>query len=202
MNIAVLASGNGSNLQALIEAQARGDLGGGKIVLAAGDKPGALALKRAIKAGIKVFAEDAAAFGTREEFDQALMGALERAGVELVVLAGYMRLLSPAFVSSYEGRIINIHPSLLPAFKGTHGIKDAYDHGVKVTGVTVHFVDVELDNGPIIMQREVPVSEDDTLETLEEKIHKAEHMIYPEAVRLFAEGRLSVKGRKVKILEL
>ena len=201
MNIAVFVSGNGSNLQALIDAGARGELADGKIVLVVSDKPDAYALERALKAGIKTFVLESSGFSSREEYDKEIMKELEKEQIELIVLAGFMRILSENFVDSYEGRIMNIHPALLPSFKGTHSIKDAFEYGVKITGVTVHFVDKGLDSGPVILQTCVAVDEEDTMETLEEKIHKEEHKLYPEAVRLFAQNRLKINGRSVSILD-
>ncbi len=198
MNIAVFVSGNGSNLQALIDAEKSGNLAEAKIALVVSDNPEAYALKRAQEAGIKTFVLEAKAFKSREEYDKKVMEQLCAAKIELIVLAGFMRLLSDHFVDEYYGRIINIHPALLPSFKGTRGIKDAFDCGVKVTGVTVHFVNKELDAGPIILQSPVEIMKDDTLETLEEKIHKIEHRLYPEAVRLFVQGCLRIEGQKVK----
>ncbi len=197
MKIAVLASGNGTNLQALIDAQAKGELAGGEINIVISDNPDAFALKRAEKAGIKTFVLKAAAGESREEYDKKIVKKLKEEMVELVVLAGFMRILSDHFVNSFRNKMMNIHPALLPSFKGAHGIKDAFDHGVKATGVTVHFVTSELDSGPIILQKSVSVEENDTLDTLEEKIHKVEHRLYPEAVRLFVQGKLRVDGRKV-----
>ena len=139
-------------------------------------------------------------FASREEYDQEIIKELKKKEIDLIVLAGFMRILSGPFVDEYRGRIMNIHPALLPSFKGTHGIKDAFEYGVKVTGVTVHFVDKGLDSGPVILQSCVRVEESDTMETLEEKIHKEEHRLYPEAVRLFAEDRLKTEGRKTRIL--
>jgi phosphoribosylglycinamide formyltransferase-1 len=198
MNIAVFVSGNGSNLQALIDAEKSGNLAEAKIALVVSDNPEAYALKRAQEAGIKTFVLEAKAFKSRGEYDKKVMEQLRAAKIGLIVLAGFMRLLSDHFVDEYYGRIINIHPALLPSFKGTRGIKDAFDHGVKVTGATVHFVNKELDAGPIILQSPAQITEDDTLETLEEKIHKIEHRLYPEAVRLFVQGRLRIEGQKVK----
>ena len=200
MNIAVFVSGNGTNLQALIDAEKNGGLGGGKITLVVCDKPGAFALERAKKAGIETYLQESSRYKTREEYDRDIIKKLKEKDIGLVVLAGFMRILSGIFVDEYENRVLNIHPALLPSFKGAHGIKDAFDHGVKVTGVTVHFVDSELDAGPVILQRCVAVEPGDTLDSLEEKIHSVEHELYPEAVRLFARGKLEVSGRKVKII--
>ena len=199
MNIAVFASGNGSNLQALIDGEAKVQLGKGKITLVVSDKTEAFALKRAEKAGIETFILDPAPFKSREEYDKKIHEQLQEKNIELVVLAGFMRILSDFFVDEYQGRILNIHPALLPSFKGAYGIKDAFECGVKVTGVTVHFVTKELDVGPIILQESVPVEENDTLETLEEKIHTVEHRLYPEAVRLFSEEKLKIEENRVRI---
>lgn len=201
MNIAVFASGEGTNLQALIDSGERKELGKGKITLVVSDKPGAFALKRAEGKGIKTFVLEVRLFPSREEYDREIIKKLKEEKIDLIVLAGFMRLLSPFFVDEYEGRILNIHPALLPSFKGTHAIKDALLHGVKVTGVTVHFVNKELDDGPIMLQEEVGIKETDTEESLEERIHKVEHKLYPEAVKLFTEGKIKIEGRKVKILE-
>ncbi len=201
MKIAVLVSGNGSNLQALIDAQEKNELAGGRIGLVVSNKPEAFALERARKAGIKTFVLDHAGFGSREEYDRELVRKLKEENIELIVMAGFMRILSEYFVDEYNGRMLNIHPALLPSFKGVHGIKDAFEYGVKITGVTVHFVDKELDGGPVILQSCVCIEEDDTLDTLEEKIHREEHRLYPEAVRLFVQGKIVVEGRKVRLRE-
>jgi len=201
MNIAVFVSGNGSNLQALIEAQKKGDLDNGRITLVVSDRPGVLALKRAEEAGIKTFILEPGAYGTREAYDREISRELEKQKTGLIVLAGFMRMLSAYFVKKYEGRILNIHPSLLPAFKGAHAIKDAFSQRVKITGVTVHFVTEELDAGPIVLQTEVHVNESDTLDILEGKIHAEEHRLYPEAVRLFVHGKLRIEGDRVRIVK-
>lgn len=199
MNIAILVSGSGTNLQAIIDAVKSGYIPA-KIALVLSDKKDAFALERARKAGIETLVLDKKDFKTREDFDKEIIRNLKKSDVGLVVLAGFMRLLSPHFIKEYRNRIINIHPALLPAFKGTRGIKDALAHGVKVTGPTVHFVDELLDNGAIILQRPIEVKEDDTEETLLERVHKEEHRIYPEAIKLFVEGKLKVEGRRVKIV--
>lgn len=200
MNIAVLASGNGSNLQALVDAEAKGDLADGKITLVVSDKPEAFALERARKAGIKTFVLGADGFSSRSEYDKRIVRELKDEKIELVILAGFMRILSGYFIDEYDNRILNIHPSLLPSFKGAHAIKDAFECGVKVTGVTVHFANRELDAGPVILQVSVGIEEEDTLDILEEKIHAVEHKLYPEAVRLFTRGKLKIEGRKIRIL--
>jgi phosphoribosylglycinamide formyltransferase-1 len=199
MNIAVFVSGSGTNLQALIDAQEQGKLSSGKITLVVCDKAEAFALKRAEKAGIATYLLEASGYASREEYDKKITDKLKEENVDLIVLAGFMRILSDPFIESHIGKILNVHPAILPSFKGTHGIKDAFEYGVKVTGVTVHFVEKELDAGPVISQEEVRVEEDDTLDSLEEKIHAVEHKLYPEAVRLFVEGKLKIDGRKVII---
>lgn len=198
MNIAVLCSGSGSNLQAIIDSVKSGYIPV-TIALVISDKKDAFAIERARKAGIETLIIDKKDFKNREDFDKAIVAVLKKKKVGFVVLAGYMRILSEHFIAEYRNRIINVHPALLPAFKGAHGIKDALKSGVKVTGVTVHFVDEELDNGPIILQRAVEIKEDDSEEALLERVHKEEHRIYPEAIRLFAEGRLKIEGRRVRI---
>jgi phosphoribosylglycinamide formyltransferase-1 len=199
VNIAVLCSGNGSNLQAIIDSVKKGRIRA-KIALVASDNKDAFALTRAKKALIETLVLDPRLFKSRDDFDKELTANLKKRDVGLVVLAGFMRLMSPYFIKEYKLRIMNIHPALLPSFKGTHGIRDALAYGVKVTGPTVHFVDEELDHGPIILQRAVEVRDDDTETTLLERVHREEHKIYPEAIKLFAEGRLKVEGRTVKVI--
>ena len=200
MNIAGFVSGNGTNLQAIIDALSRGRIKA-KIALVVSNKKDAYALARAKKAGIETFVLNHKKFKVREKYDKRIIEELKKRDVELIVLAGFMRLLSSYFVRQYRNRIMNIHPSLLPLFKGTHGIRDAFQAGVLETGVTVHFVDEELDRGPIILQEKVKIDKNNTLETLEKKIHKLEHKLYPEAVRLFVEGKLSIEKGKVRISE-
>lgn len=198
LRVGVLASGRGSNLQAIMDAIAAGRVPA-QVVVVLSDKPGAAALERARAAGIPAEFVDPADFPTREAFDRRLAERLMAYGVDLVVLAGFMRILSPVFVRAFPGRIMNIHPSLLPAFPGLHAQRQALEHGVKVSGCTVHFVDEGLDSGPIILQAAVPVRDDDSEESLAARILEEEHRLYPEAVRLFAEGRLEVRGRRVYI---
>ena len=198
MNIAVLCSGNGSNLQAIIDKVESGYISA-KIAVVVSDKKSAFALKRAAKAGIETFVLNPKDYGGRESFDREVIKELQKKKIGLVVLAGYMRLLSDHFIKEYRNKIINIHPSLLPSFKGIHGIKDALEFGAKVTGPTVHFVDEKLDHGPIILQKAINVKDDDTEESMLERVHKEEHKIYPEAIKLFVEGRLKINGRRVVI---
>jgi len=198
MNIAVFASGRGTNFGAIIKAVKSGKVKVNLSLLVC-DQSKAGAIARAKRAGIKIALVKREDFTNKKDFQDKIIQHLEENNIELVVLAGFMRLLTPEFVGKYAGRILNIHPALLPSFKGTESIKDAFDYGVKVTGVTVHFVDEKMDHGPVILQKAIPVEEDDTLESLEKKIHKIEHRLYPEAIRLFAEGELKLEGRKVII---
>ena len=198
-NIAVFASGKGTNFSAIARAIKKGKIKANLSLLVC-DNPKAGVIVRAKRMGVKVALVLREDFKSRKDFEAKIIQHLEENKIDLIVLAGFMRLLSSDFVKSYFGRILNIHPALLPSFKGTQGIKDAFDYGVKITGVTVHFVDEKMDHGPIILQEAVKVKEEDTLETLEKKIHKIEHKIYPEAIRLFLEGKLKIEGRKVKIL--
>jgi phosphoribosylglycinamide formyltransferase-1 len=197
--IAVFASGFGSNLQALIDYSRTQGLNG-EIVLVFSNNKSAYALKRARKSKIKAVFMDPSKYKSRKQYDLKIVELLEKEKIDLVVLAGYMFLLSVEFVRKFKNKILNIHPALLPSFKGEHGIQDAYNYGVKITGITVHFVDEGLDSGPIILQSPCYIKDNESVEKLEEKIHKVEHKIYPKAVKYFCEDRLVIKGRKVKIL--
>ena len=200
LRIGVLASGRGSNLQAIIDSIEGGQLDC-RLMVVVSDRQDAQALERAKKHGAEAVFLDPKGYGTREAFDQAVLGVLAQHRVELVCLAGYMRVLSPQFVRALPGQIMNIHPALLPAFPGLHAQRQALRHGVKVSGATVHFVDEGVDTGPIICQAAVPVREDDTEETLSARILEHEHRLYPRAIRLYAEGRLSILGRRVLVRE-
>jgi phosphoribosylglycinamide formyltransferase-1 len=189
MNFAVFASGNGGNLQAIIDAVKKKKIKA-KLTVVFSDKKDAFALERARKAGIPVVFLSPKEFPTPEAFDLAVLAELQIYTVDFIVLAGYMRLLSKHFIQQYPHKILNIHPSLLPAFKGAHGIKDAFEFGVKVTGVSVHFIDENMDEGTIMMQHAVEITPKDTLESLAKKIHAVEHAIYPTAIDLFAKGKL------------
>ena len=197
MNLAVLASGEGTNFQAIAEAARRQQLGPTQLRLLVSDNPAARVLERAKLLGIPSHVIDPTAHRPIEMFDQALIRALDETGVTFVALAGYMRILSPSVVQRFRGRLINIHPALLPAFPGAHAIRDALRYGVKITGVTVHYVDEGVDTGPIIAQEAVAVCSDDTEESLAARIHAIEHRLYPEAIRLVAEGRVRLEGRRV-----
>lgn len=203
--IGVLASGRGSNLQAIIDAIKSGYIKNAEIKVVISDRSDAYALERARAASIPAVHIDPAPYkGRREEYDNLIINTLMEHGVTpeqgLVLLAGYMRILTPTFIRRYRMRILNIHPSLLPAFPGLRAQKQALEYGVKYTGCTVHFAEEEVDKGPIILQAVVPVYDDDTEETLSERILKEEHRIYPESVKLFVEGRLKIEGRRVKVL--
>ena len=200
MNFAVFASGNGTNLQAIIDAIKKKVIRGANLSLVVSDNPKAYALKRAVRAKIKSVVIDPKEFSAREDFDREVERHLEMEKIDFIVLAGFMRILSPYFIERYHHRILNIHPTLLPAFKGAHAIRDTFQYGVKVTGVTVHLVDDKVDHGPIILQESLKINSADTLATLEKKIHRIEHKIYPKAINLFSCGRLKIAGRKVKII--
>jgi phosphoribosylglycinamide formyltransferase-1 len=198
-NLAVLVSGRGSNLQAMIDSIEDGYLRA-RISVVISDVRDACALLRAKKHGIEAVFVDPERYSSKELYEKEVLKTLEKHNAELILLAGYMRILGKTLLSAYKNRILNIHPALLPAFPGLHAQKQAFEHGVKVAGCTVHFVDETLDGGPIILQRCVEVKEDDTDKTLAERILEQEHKIYPEAVKLFVENRISIEGRKVKIL--
>ncbi len=187
-------------MQAIIDAIEAGRLPC-RLAVVVSDRSDAQALERALKHGTEGVFVDPRACADREAFDRAVLAVLMEHRVELVCLAGYMRILTPAFVRALPGRIMNIHPALLPAFPGLHAQRQALEHGVKVSGATVHFVDEGVDTGPIICQAAVPVREDDREETLAARILREEHQIYPQAIRLFAEGRLQIVGRRVLIRE-
>ena len=201
LRIGVLASGRGSNLQALIDSADQGGLDA-EVAVVISDVRDAPALERARSAGIEARYVDP---GPRrahlsDEAERQIIGILEEFRIDLITLAGFMRILGPGLVRHFRWRIMNIHPSLLPSFPGLRAQKQAFNYGVKCSGCTVHFVDEGVDTGPIIIQRAVPVREDDTAESLAERILKEEHLTYVEAVRLFSEGRLKVEGRRVHVL--
>lgn len=198
LKIGVLASGRGSNFQVIVDQIEAGRIPA-KIEILIVDNPEAYAIERAKKHGIPYLYINPKEFKTKEAFYEKIRDELLSRGVELVVLAGFMRIVKKPLLDAFPNRIMNIHPSLLPSFPGLHGQKQAVDYGVRISGCTVHFVDEGVDSGPIIIQAAVPVHPDDTEEILSERILKLEHKIFPEAIRLFAEGRLEVSGRKVKI---
>ncbi len=199
INVGVLASGRGTDFQSLVDAKARGDLDVTLAVLIC-NVPDAPVIGRAGKAGVPAVVIDHRSYGKdREAFEREVVRVLREKRVDLVVFAGFMRLVTPYFVREFPARIVNIHPSLLPAFPGAHAPADAIAWGTKVSGCTIHFVDESVDGGPVILQKAVPVLDDDTSETLAARILEAEHVLLPIAVRLFAEGRLRVEGRRVRI---
>jgi phosphoribosylglycinamide formyltransferase-1 len=193
--VAVLASGAGTNLQALLDDPVIRPW----ITLVVSDRVEAYALERARAAGVATLTVGARSHGP-EAFGSALAGVLRDRDIDFVVLAGFMRIVGAAFVRAFDGRILNVHPALLPAFAGPHAVADALAHAVKVTGVTVHLVDEEVDHGPIVLQEAVHVRDDDTWDTLEPRIHEVEHRLLPAALRALAEGRLKVEGRRVHVL--
>jgi phosphoribosylglycinamide formyltransferase-1 len=194
--IAVLASGAGTNLQALLDDPQVGP----SVALVVSDKPGAGALERARIRGVKAVVLEPSHYESREEFDRALTGLLEEEAIEFVLLAGYMRILGASTVQAFRDRILNVHPSLLPAFPGSHPVRDALAWSVKVTGATVHIVDEDVDHGPIVLQEPVLVLPDDDERSLHQRIQAVEHRLFPQAARLLAAGRLKVEGRMVHIL--
>ena len=198
LRLGALASGGGTNLQSIIDRCDDGTLNA-EIVLVVSNNPQAGALDRARKAGIPCLCIDHREFADREEFDRAVVAALQEAGVELVVLAGFMRIISGVFLEAFPERIMNIHPALLPAFPGLHVQRKALEYGARFAGCTVHLVDGGVDTGPIIIQAVVAVLDDDTEESLAARILQQEHRIYPRAIQLFAEGRLRIEGRRVRI---
>lgn len=198
-NLAVLVSGNGSNFQAILDRIEAGEIKA-RIAVVISNKPDAYALKRAENHGIATLVHENKNYANRREYDTALVEILKEHEVSLVILAGFMRILSEVMINAFPHAIMNIHPALLPAFPGLDAQQQALAYGVKFSGCTVHFVDCGTDTGPIILQSVVPVEDNDTEETLSARILKEEHRTYPEAVRLFAEGKLVVEGRRVRVL--
>lgn len=198
LRIAVFASGSGSNFQALTEAVRDGGIPA-EIALLVCDKPGAPVIRRAEALGVPTFLFDPKTYASREAYEEEIVGRLREEGVGLIVLAGYMRIITDVLVKPYYGRMINVHPSLLPAFPGMRAVRQALEYGVKVAGVTVHFVDGGLDSGPILAQKPVELREEDTEETLSARMHAVEHELLPQAVRWIAEGRVALNGRIVAI---
>ncbi|MDI6871563.1 MAG: phosphoribosylglycinamide formyltransferase [Bacillota bacterium] len=198
--LGILVSGRGSNMEAILQAAALGRLGATP-VLVVSDNPQAPALAKAAQRGVAIAVVRRRDYASASEFERALVAELKGAGVDLVALAGFMRVLGREFLAAFPGRVLNIHPSLLPSFPGLHAQRQALEYGVRVSGCTVHFVDEQVDHGPIVLQAAVPVLPADTEETLSARILAEEHRIYPEAIRLVAEGRVRVEGRRVWILD-
>ncbi|BAF60723.1 MAG: phosphoribosylglycinamide formyltransferase [Pelotomaculum sp.] len=200
LRLGVMASGRGSNLQAIMDAAAAGRIDA-EVAVVISDKEDAFALERARKAGIPAEFVDPGKFNSKEDYEKVLVDILNRYEVGLVCLAGYMRIVGRVMLEAFPNRIMNIHPALLPSFPGLHGQRQAWEYGVKISGCTVHFVDEGIDTGPIIIQAAVPVLEGDDVDTLAARILEQEHRIYPQAIQLFASGRLQINGRKVSIKE-
>lgn len=198
--IAVLASGRGSNLAAILKAVKKGEIAG-EVALMISDRSDAPALEIARDNGVKALHIDPKGFNSRESYDQFLISTIKDDQIDLVVLAGFMRLLSPLFVQAFPLQVLNIHPSLLPAFPGTDGIEQAFNYGVKVTGCTVHFVDEGLDSGPVVLQEAVPVIQRESVKTLQQRIQALEHRLYPIAIDLFCRDKLKVEGRRCYIID-
>ncbi len=199
LNIAVFCSGNGTNLQVIINAVKALKLKGVKISLVVSDNYKAHALERARKAKIKSVIVNPQGFEAKSDFEKEIIRYLKIEKIDLLVLAGFMRIVGSTLLKAYKNKIINIHPALLPSFKGAHGIRDAFNYGVKATGVTVHFVDEKMDHGPIILQEVVPIKESDSRDSLEVRIHKVEHKLYYKAIGLIANKKIKIVGRKVKM---
>lgn len=195
VNLAIFASGRGSNFSAIVKAIKQNKIKVKSVILVC-DQPEALVIKRAQIAKVSVVLINRQDFPNRDDFEKAIIQRLRSYKIDLIALAGFMRILSAAFVKLYHNRIMNIHPSLLPDFKGAHAIVDAFHHKAAATGVTVHFVDEQVDNGPIILQQKVEIKKSDSLASLERRIHAVEHKLYPEAIKLFISGKLKVRARK------
>lgn len=201
INIAIFISGRGSNFLALLKNIEKGVLKNCQIAVVFSNNPNAKGLEYAAEAGIKTIVIPSKNRSDRAEYDKEIINALSEYNIDLICLAGYMRIVTQELVDAYKNRIINIHPALLPSFPGLHAQKQAIDYGVKVSGCTVHFVDGGMDTGPVILQKTVPVYDNDTEDTLSERILEQEHTAYSEAVALYAAGRLKVSGRKVEVLD-
>lgn len=198
VHLGVLISGSGTNLQAIIDAIEGGRLNA-TIRVVISNRADAGGLERARRHGLPAVVKDHRGFASREDYDRALLAELSAHGVELVILAGFMRIITRVLIDAFPGKIMNIHPALLPSFPGLHAQRQALEHGVRIAGATVHFVDEQPDHGPIIIQGAVPVFPDDTEDELRERILGVEHEIYPRAIQLYAEGRLDIQGRRVMV---
>lgn len=200
INLGVLASGSGTNLQAIIDAEKNGEIDA-KVVVVVSDKENAFALERARKHNIPAIFVDFKKFSSKKEYEEEIVKNLKKHNVDLVILAGYMKLVGKTLLGEYKNKIMNIHPALLPSFPGLEAWEQAVNYGVKISGVTVHFVDEGCDTGPIILQEAVKVEEGDTGETLLQRIHQEEYKIYKKAIQLYAKGKLKIEGRRVKIYD-
>ena len=199
LKIAVLASGRGSNFQSIIDSIENGYIRDAAMDLLITDREDAFARQRAVKHGIESLYLDPKDYGSKDEYFESMAEILKKRGTGLIALAGFMRIVRAPLIEAFPNRILNIHPALLPSFPGLHGQEQAFDYGVKISGCTVHFVDEGMDTGPVIIQAAVPVYSDDTGDSVSERILKYEHKIYPHAIRMFVEGRIEVRGRKVFI---
>lgn len=199
--IAILASGEGSIAQALLDASARGDLAGAEVALVVSDRKGARVLERSVRAGVDTLIFTSKGFADRTAYSEALAKELKNRKIAFICLSGFMKILAPPFIRAFEGRILNTHAALLPAFPGAHPVRDTLAWGAKMTGATVHFVDEDVDHGPIVLQEAVPVLPGDNEATLHERIKDAERRLFPEAVRLVVAGRTRIIGRTVVIEE-
>jgi phosphoribosylglycinamide formyltransferase-1 len=199
IGVGVLVSGSGTNLQAILDAEREGRLGPARVRIVISNVAGARALERAERAGVPARVLSHKEYASREAYDDALVATLREAHVEIVALAGFMRLVTPRLLDAFPGKVLNIHPSLLPAFPGLHAQRQAVEHGVKVSGCTVHLVDTGLDAGPIVAQTAVPVMDEDDESSLTARILAEEHRLYPAVLRALAEGRVSVRGRRVVV---
>ncbi len=199
ISLGVLVSGGGTNLQAIIDAIDEGRLDA-RVALVVSSNPNAFGIERAARAGIETLIMRVSDYDDPEAADGRIVEALLAAEVDYVAMAGYMRMVTPRLLDAFPNKVVNLHPALLPSFPGAHGIADAFEYGVKVTGITVHFANAQMDAGPIIAQRTVDVFENDTLGTLEARIHEAEHELYPQVLQLIAQGKVEVDGRKVRVL--
>ncbi len=199
LNIAILASGSGSNAQAIFDKIHSGALDA-KVSLVISNRPGAFVLERAQKLSIPTLELDHKAYADRESFDAHLVQALQECGAQIIVLAGYMRILTPVFLNAFKDRVINVHPAILPSFVGAHGAADACAYGVKMSGCTVHFVNEEVDGGAIIAQAAVPVLDDDQADSLQKRIQTLEHRLFPQVIQWLAQNRIAVDGRHVRLL--
>ncbi len=199
LNIAILASGSGSNAQAIFDKIQSGALDA-KVSLVITNRPGAKVLERAQKLSIPTLELDHKAFADRESFDARLVEALQACGADIIVLAGYMRILTPVFLNAFKDKVINVHPAILPSFVGAHGAADACAYGVKMSGCTVHFVNEEVDGGAIIAQAAVPVLDEDQADTLQKRIQGLEHRLFPQVIQWLAQNRIAVNGRHVRLL--
>lgn len=196
-SLGILASGHGSNMEAIAEACARGELAA-KVSVVISDKKEAYVLERAKRRGIPHYFVDYSLYPNRRSYEEKVLDILHAHGVQYIVLAGYMRVVGEVLLQAYPQRILNIHPSLLPAFPGLSAIRKAYEYGVQITGVTVHFVDEGVDTGPILQQEVVPIGLEDSLESLEKKVHEVEHRLYKKALALLISGRVEIYGRKIR----